>query len=154
MGEVAIEDLARTGWEDWFASVEAGLAALRRERARVAVVGMSLGALLALHLAVTRPSEVDALVLCGTPVRPGRAWLLPYLTRIPPIGRRLAVIRKRDGLPDIADPAVRAASRSYPAMPLTAVLEVLRLQAIVRIEVARVTQPTLLLHGRHQLSVA
>jgi len=69
------------------------------------------------------------------------------------VARRYATIPKRNG-PDIADPAVRAASRSYRAMPLTAVLELLRLQAVVRGELARVTQPALLLHGRHDHSVS
>src|SRR5947208_3231261 len=49
--------------------------------------------------------------------------------------------------------AVRLASRSYRAMPLGAVLELLRLQAVVRGELGRVTQPALLLHGRHDHSV-
>src|SRR5207249_3975689 len=68
------------------------------------------------------------------------------------IARRWATIPKPGG-PDIADPAVRAASRSYRAMPLGAVLELLRLQAVVRGELGRVTQPALLLHGRHDHSV-
>src|SRR5947207_13959262 len=38
-------------------------------------------------------------------------------------------------------------------MPLGAVLELLRLQAVVRGELGRVTQPALLLHGRHDHSV-
>src|SRR5947208_1305585 len=48
---------------------------------------------------------------------------------------------------------VRAVRRSYRAMPLGAVLELLRLQAVVRGELGRVTQPALLLHGRHDHSV-
>ena len=144
-----VSDLAATRWTDWFASVVEGADRLRRDVPALAVAGMSLGALLALHLAATRPGAVSALVLCGTPLElsgVGVRWL-PLLARIPWIARRWATIRKPDG-PDIADPAVRAASRSYDAMPLAAVLEVLRLQAVVRGEIGRVTQPTLLLHGR------
>jgi carboxylesterase len=149
-----VADLARTGWRDWFASVEEGLGRLRADVARVAVAGMSLGALLALRLAVTRPADVAALVLCGTPLRlgDGRLRWLPALARIPWLSRRWASIPKANG-PDIADPAVRAASRSYRAMPLVAVLQMLRLQAIVRGDLRRVTQPALLLHGRHDHSV-
>jgi carboxylesterase len=149
-----VADLARTGWRDWFASVEEGAARLRRDVARIAIAGMSLGALLALHFAATQPAEVAALVLCGTPIRlgDGRLRWLPALARIPWVARRLATIPKSNG-PDIADPAVRAASRSYRAMPLAAVLELLRLQAIVRDDVRRVTQPALLLHGRGDHSV-
>jgi len=149
-----VADLARTRWADWFASVEDGCDRLRRDVPRVAAVGMSLGALLGLHLAATRPADVDALVLCGTPLRLGDArvrWL-PALARVPWLARRWATIPKAGG-PDIADPAVRAASRSYAAMPLAALLELLRLQAVVRAEIGRVTQPALLLHGRHDHSV-
>ena len=42
-----------------------GMAALAADGRRVAVAGVSMGALLALHLAVGRP-EVAALVLAGT----------------------------------------------------------------------------------------
>ena len=149
-----VADLAGTRWTDWFASVAEGADRLRRDVPALAVAGMSLGALLALHLAATRPAEVSALVLCGTPLElrgAGVRWL-PLLARIPCIARRWATIPKPGG-PDIADPAVRAASRSYRAMPLGAVLELLRLQAVVRGEVGRVTQPALLLHGRHDHSV-
>jgi carboxylesterase len=110
---------------------------------------MSLGALLALHLAAKRPADVAALVLCGTPLRlgDGRARWLPALARIPWISRRWGIIPKPDG-PDIADPAARAASTSYTAIPIAAVAELVRLQAVVRAELRTVTQPALLLHGR------
>src|SRR5439155_4150293 len=116
-----VADLAMTGWPAWFASVEEGLDRLRTDASRVAIAGMSLGALLAIHAAATRPADVAGLVLCGTPLRLGDArvrWL-PALARIPWIARRWATIPKADG-PDIGDPAARAASRSYPAMPLAA----------------------------------
>src|SRR5439155_1489174 len=83
-------DLAGTRWTDWFASVAEGADRLRRDVPALAVAGMSLGALLGLHLAATRPAEVSALVLCGTPLRLGGAGVrwLPLLARIPWIARR------------------------------------------------------------------
>jgi carboxylesterase len=149
-----VDDLAATPWPAWFASVVEGLDRLRRAHAHVAVAGMSMGALLALHLAATRPADVAALVLCGTPLRLGDARLrwLPLLARVPWIARRWAVVAKPGG-PDVMDPVARAASRSYRAMPLPAILELLALQAVVRRELGRVTQPALLVHGRHDRSV-
>lgn len=147
------DDLARTRGTDWVAAAEADLHALRREVPMAAVVGMSMGALLALELAARHPAAVSALVLCGTPLRlPRLAWL-PLVARVPGIARRLAVIPKRGGGPDIADPEMRAASRSYRVMPLPAVLELIALQRRVRRALGRVTQPALLLHGRHDRSV-
>ena len=150
-----LTSLARARWADWFASVSEGLARLRPEAPRIAVAGMSLGGLLALHLAATHPAAVAALVLCGTPIQLSGArfrWL-PILARLPFVARRYATIPKVNGKPDIADPVMRAASQSYPAVPLPAVLELLRLQALVRRELPSVTQPALLLHGRHDHSV-
>ena len=148
-----VADLARTGWRDWDASVRSGAALLRRDVPRLAVAGMSMGALLALHLAATAPDDVSALVLCGTPLHLPRVRWLPLLARIPAVASRWALVPKAGGLPDIADPVARAASRSYPAMPLPAILELLRLLPVVRRELGRVTQPALLLHGRHDHSV-
>jgi carboxylesterase len=150
-----VAELARTRWGDWFASVEDGWHRLLADVPRAAVAGMSLGALLALHLAATATTGPAALVLCGTPIRVHDArarWLLG-LTRLPWVKRRWATIPKSGGGPDIADPAARATSRSYPVMPLSALLELIRLQKTVRGELARVRAPALLLHGRHDHSV-
>jgi carboxylesterase len=149
-----VEELATTRWTDWFASVEEGLARLRADTPQVAIAGMSLGALLALHAAVTHPDDVAALVLCGTPLHLGdpRTRWLPALARVPWLARRWATIPKTDG-PDIADPIARAASPSYRTMPLSGVLELLRCQRVVRAELGRVMQPALLLQGRHDHSV-
>lgn len=151
----SVEDLAQTVWSDWFASVEAGLAALRRDVRHVAVCGMSLGGLLSLHLAAQQPTAVDALAVYGVPIRIAdvRARWLPVLARVPWVARRWAIIPKGDG-PDISDAAARAASRSYRAMPLAGIVQLIRLQGIVRRELRRITQPALLLHGRHDHSAA
>lgn len=155
-----VEDLAGMRWTDWFGEVlrEGQRLAAEAETRAVAAVGMSLGALLGLHLAATHPALVRGLVLCGTPIesRGLRVRLLPLLARVPWFADRWAIIPKRGGGPDIADPVVRAASRSYRTMPLGGILELFSLQHVVRGELDRVRQPTLLLHGRgdHSAPVA
>jgi carboxylesterase len=146
-------DLAARRAPEWRAAAAAGLDALRAEVPYAAVAGMSMGALLALDLAATHPERVSALVLCGAPLRLPRVAWLPLFARVPGVARRWATIPKAAGGPDIADPAVRAASRSYRIMPLAAVLELIRLQRRVQREVGRVTTPALLLHGRLDRSV-
>lgn len=150
-----VADLARTRWQDWAASVDAAAARLRETCPRLALVGMSMGALLALHLAAREPARVEALVLCGTPLRldDWRVRAAPVLQRIPPLARRYAMIPKEGDGPDVADPAARAASPSYRATPLAGVVELLRLQGAVRRELGRVVQPVLALHGRHDHTV-
>jgi len=145
-----VDDLARTRWADWFGSVEDGAARLRHQADRIAIAGLSMGALLAIHLAVTRPADVVALALCGTALSvtdPRLRWL-PVVERIPWLAQRYAVMPKPGGR-DIGDPAARAASPTYDAVPLAAAAELVRLQAIAAAELPRVTQPALLLHGRH-----
>ena len=150
----SVEDLATSRWTDWLDEVRRGAERLAAEAGAVAAVGMSLGALLALHLAVTESSRVQALVLCGTPIeaRALRVRILPLLARVPWFAARWATIPKRGGGPDIADPDARAASTSYRAMPLAGILEVLELQRVVRADLGRVRQPALLLHGRNDHS--
>ncbi len=57
------EDLLATGWPDWYASVEAALERMRTQCDVVIVGGLSMGAVLALHLAARRPNDVDGLAL-------------------------------------------------------------------------------------------
>ena len=130
------DDLARTGWRDWLASAEAGLAALRAEAPRVVVVGMSLGTLLGLLLAARHGTDVEAVVCAGTPLRLAdrRTPLLRSLRWVPPLRRRFAVLQKRGR--DISDPVARAASTSYDVIPLPALLSLLELRRVVRRELA------------------
>ena len=141
-------DLARTGWPDWFASAEAGLAALRATTPRVAVCGVSLGTLVALLLAARRPADVAAVVCGATPLRlrDRRTSLLRIARWLPVVRRRYALLPKRGR--DISDAAARAASQSYDVLPLPALLSLLALRRIVWRELRRVTQPVLVLHGR------
>src|SRR5262245_35255806 len=57
------EDMAGTGWKLWQEDVRQAFDALRKESGPVAVVGLSLGGLLALDLAEQRPEEIPALVV-------------------------------------------------------------------------------------------
>jgi len=56
-------DLLATGWTDWYASVTVAFDELRGECDTVIVGGLSMGAVLALHLAAKRTDEVHGLAL-------------------------------------------------------------------------------------------
>ena len=51
-------DLLATDWRDWYATVEAGLDTLRQRCDTVIAGGLSMGAVMALHLAAQRRDEV------------------------------------------------------------------------------------------------
>ena len=105
--------------------------------------------LLGLLLAARLGTDVEALVCAGTPLRLSdrRTPLLRSLRWVPPLRQRFAVLQKRGR--DISDPVARAASTTYDVIPLPALLSLLELRRLVRRELPRVTQPALILHGRH-----
>lgn len=56
------EVLARTGYADWLASAEAALDRLAKDCDRITVAGLSLGATIALNLAIRFPNRIDRVV--------------------------------------------------------------------------------------------
>ena len=92
------EDLARTRWEDWAASAEEALAALRSECDEVVVAGQSGGGSLALHLAAHHP----AIARGRLPRHPGLAHRLeaPAAARRQARGALGPAPRRRRPLPD------------------------------------------------------
>lgn len=144
-----VEDLAATRWTDWYASAQDGLQALRSHTSRLVVVGQSMGALLALELAVQHRDVVaavavlsPALVLSHPLIRFG-GRILPYVVPLLPERRRYV----GKGVSDIADPRARAESPSYRRIPLPAVVELLGLQRRVRRRLPMVRQPVLAIHA-------
>lgn len=135
------EALSRTRYEDWVELAERELVALRAEHAKVFVVGVSMGGLVAIRLAETR--AVDGIVVVGTPLA-----LKPPLPLLARVLRPLIPFRAKRGS-DIRDPAARARHPGLQAMPLASVCELVRLQALVAGELARVRAPILVAHGRH-----
>ena len=57
------QDLARTGWQDWYAEVDAAFGVLARRCEQTFVFGLSMGGCLALRLAEVHGSAVRGLVL-------------------------------------------------------------------------------------------
>jgi len=74
-------DLLATGWQDWYASVEAGLDVLRARCETVIAGGLSMGAVLALHLAALRKDDVHGLALYA-PTLWHDGWAMPWYHRL------------------------------------------------------------------------
>jgi carboxylesterase len=70
-------DLLATGWQDWYASVVAAFERLRAACDTVVVGGLSMGAVLALHLAAQRPDDVHGLALYA-PTLWYDGWATPW----------------------------------------------------------------------------
>ena len=89
-------DLLTTGWPDWYASVERAYDRLSRDVDVVFAAGLSMGAVLALHLAAERPDALRGVALYSTTlwydgwaIPPTRHLLplLPVVVRLP-FGKR------------------------------------------------------------------
>ena len=63
-------DLARTGWQDWYAEVDRAFGALARRCEQTFVFGLSMGGCLALRLAEVHGSAVRGLVLVNPSLAP------------------------------------------------------------------------------------
>jgi carboxylesterase len=137
-------ELAATGWQHWSNAAERALDRFSGGPP-VIVAGLSLGSLLAAHLAATQPERVRALVMLANAAwltAPFPAWALSTLglLRIPDFS-----IPKLGA--DIADPEARRTHLSYSLQPIHAAIEVQRAGARVRAELGRVRCPTLIVHG-------
>jgi carboxylesterase len=145
--------LAATRWQDWFASAETAFENLVQASGggRVAVLGFSMGGLLALHMARVRPDAVSALVALSVPLRlrpwqiaAAKAWQhLPGFLRRGP----LAVLRKRGGGSDVTDADARRENPGLPEIPMRGIAEIVELGALVRQDLPFIKQPTLVAHG-------
>jgi carboxylesterase len=89
---VDADTLIKTGWRDWLGSVLDAHDELTQQVDRVFVAGLSMGALLALQLAIERPQAVHGVGLYAPMLRfdgwsipwtRHLAWLLPVLVRLP-----------------------------------------------------------------------
>jgi len=146
--------LGAVGYREWVACVDQAVDEVRRDGRRVAIAGMSMGALLALVAAAERGDAVSALVLCGAALRlsnPLIGWL-PVLERVPGVTRRWPMIPRR-GERGISDVHLRADSPTYGEIPWRAVRELLALRSAASAALSRVRPPTLALHGRRDRSV-
>jgi carboxylesterase len=143
------EDLERTAWRDWYSSAGAAADEIAGRCERVVAIGLSMGALLALHLAHERPGQITGLVLLSSALRVSSRWSgvigrLRFSTPLLPL--RLRFIAKPSS--DIADPEARRRQPGYRRIPLRAVAELDALQRRVRRLLPDLHQPALVIHAR------
>lgn len=146
------EALRGVTWGDWLCDAALALAELRRRSERVIVVGHSMGALLALQLALDHADDLDSLVLMATPLllasplAPGRplGWLRPLLRR---------VLRSWPIPKSYADPRLNSSDGSYPWAPMGALISFLALVERTAPRLGEVTVPALILQSHGDLVV-
>ncbi len=143
----APEELGQVTHENWYESVVQGFEELRHYGQPNIVIGLSAGAVLAARLAAEQRDAVSGLVMLSPaiflPLTPTLA--LKAVQALGPLSRRLYLHAESGS--DIHDSSARLVHPSSHLMPLSAPIELLKLSALVRQELARITQPVLIIHG-------
>ena len=144
-------DLEKATKEQWIEAARAELRLMRASMRKTFIVGQSMGGLVALALAAEE--SVDGVVgLAPALVVSRLAWFAHLCPALPRGLRHLPKLEERH--PDLREPSQLREVWSYTHTPLAAVREVLRLQNDVRGLLPRITQPILVLQGRHDQTVS
>lgn len=155
------EDLLQTSWPDWYASVEQAYANLREKHDIVFVAGLSMGGLMAMHLAANHPGEIKGLGVLSTTLRydgwaiPRLSFLLPLFLHTP-LGLRYRFV---ENFPyGIKDDRLRqrvvanmtsgnSAEAGNLGMTGHSLRQLLSLVALVKREMPEIETPTLIVHA-------
>ena len=135
------EKLAGVAWHHWYEDAERALDELLDRCERVVVMGLSMGGVAALHLAVQRPERLAGVVTVAPALHlniTGK-WLLPLLGR----STRHAKVDARRAFEDVA---LAASSTNYISAPIAAVYSLVRFGQLVERELPRMRVPLLVLY--------
>ncbi|MCC6216349.1 MAG: alpha/beta fold hydrolase [Polyangiaceae bacterium] len=138
-------ELARTRWADWASAAELALDEVAPERERAVVVGLSMGALLAIHLAASRPDRVAGVALLAAATRlaaPFPSLALAAVDRL-----RLPDFAVPKAGADLGDPEARRTHTTYETQPVHAAISVRAAGPRARSRLPGIRAPLLVLHG-------
>ncbi len=155
------DDLLTTGWRDWYASVEAAHAELVAKHGTICVAGLSMGALLALHLAYNHPDTVKGIALYSVTfwhdgwTIPKLGFLLPLFLYTPlglryrfieayPYGIKDERLRKRVVASMLSGDSAAAGTLGMTGRSLRQLYAFIR---VLRPELPGIATPTLILHS-------
>lgn len=157
------EELRRSTWHQWYASVEAAHDKLKEHCDVILAGGLSMGGILALHLAQNRPAGVQALLLYA-PTLKLDGWSMPWhsviLQYVRPLPVRLELEMTEREPYGIKDERVRrlilssmqsgdSGAAGTFSTPLRSLAHFNSLVAAVKPELGKVRQPALIVHPRN-----
>ena len=144
------DDLYRVRWTDWLADVESYYKLLMTHTEQIVLIGLSMGAALALYAATSLP--VAGVVALSTPYRmpplPLLSWLSPFLPLLRPISRVIRALPKPPPL-DYYDQKAAKNHLGYRVLPTYAIAEVTDLVTAMRNSLSQVHAPALIIHSTH-----
>jgi len=129
------QDLAHTGWQDWYAEVDRAFGALAARCEQTFVFGLSMGGCLALRLAEVHGSAVRGLVVVNPSLAPDtKLFLLAPVLKY--------VVRSLPGIAsDIRKPGAHEVG--YDRVPVRAAATLPKLWDITTKHLGDITQPVL-----------
>ncbi len=129
------QEMARTRWEDWYAEVDRAFDQLRANADQLFVMGLSMGACLALRLAELRGTAISGLVLVNPSVTADTRLfaLAPVLKLLVPSLKGIASDIKKEG----------ASELGYARIPVKAAATLPGLWRLTQAQLSKVTQPVL-----------
>lgn len=134
------QDANKVTWEDWYGEIDRAFDDLRTQCEQIFVMGLSMGATLALRLAEVRGADLAGVVVVNPSLYTLRkdAKLLPVLRFVLPSFPPIASDIKKPG---VTEPA-------YDKLPVKGAYQVSRLWARTREDIAKITQPLLVFTSR------
>jgi carboxylesterase len=141
------EDMIRSNWTDWVASVEDGYRILRGLADHVILIGLSMGGDLALLMAARPTPGVMGVVAMSTPYKfPDD----PRLRNIDWISRIIKYVPKSNEEPGASwfDKEAWKDHVSYPKNPVRSIGQLMKLMGEMRLALSNLTVPVLLMHSK------
>ena len=132
------EDLLGVTWRDWLEDARQALLELTSEGKSAAVVGLSMGGLVALNLAAEHPTRVSGVVTVAACMR-----FRSPLFKLMPLIKRLMTYWSGD--PDYADPALAALANNYSYFPIETLASLESYQGVVEPLLAHIKAPACLI---------
>jgi carboxylesterase len=135
------QDANAVRWQDWYDELEHAVDEVRSTCATTFVCGLSMGGTLVMRLAEQRGADIAGVVVVNGSLFTTRkdAKLLPLLRHIvpslPPIGSDI-------NKPGVTEPA-------YDRLPVKAAYQLSKLWAVTNTDIARITQPLLVMTSRN-----
>jgi carboxylesterase len=145
------EDMLRSNWTDWTASVEDGFSLLRSLSEKIFIIGLSMGGILSLLMSTRL--DVAGLIAMSAPYKLPDD---PRLRKIDWISKIVAYIPKSDEEPGASwfDKEAWKDHVSYPMNPVRSIGELNKLLGEMRAALPNIDVPVLLIHSKDDKYVA
>ena len=145
-----MEDMIRSHYRDWLASVEDGYHLLRPHCQQIFLMGLSMGGVLSLVQASRLP--MDGVVAMSTPYYFPITWArrMPWLIRL--VSPFMRTRKKGEGI--WFSPELEASHVHYPKDPVRSGYELFQLIQEMKTALPRITIPSLVIHSRDDQSIS